>query len=67
MLGQHQQQIQEIAYYLWVSEGKPDGQSERHWQIASRMAEEEVKGQQKRSVDPCEVKNGFEPAQPDQT
>ncbi len=68
MLNQ-QQHIQELAYYLWLSEGKPDGQSERHWQIASKMAREESDhgSRRKRSVDPSEATGTTEPAQPDQT
>lgn len=62
----NQQHIQELAYYLWISEGKPDGQSERHWQIANNMAREEFKAQQ-RSTDPAEATGSTEPPQPDQT
>lgn len=63
------QTVQEIAYYLWVSEGKPDGQSERHWQQASKMVEEQAHNGKnpKRSTDPSEAKGSTEPAQPDQT
>lgn len=68
MLNQ-QQHIQELAYYLWLSEGKPDGQSERHWKIATKMAQEEKDNERKpkRSVDPSEAKGTTEPSQPDQT
>lgn len=27
----NEDQIREYAYHLWESEGKPDGQAERHW------------------------------------
>lgn len=65
-----QDQIQELAYYLWVSEGKPDGQSERHWQMAARMASEpEDAGARaaKTSTDPSAARGTTEPEQPDQT
>jgi hypothetical protein len=26
--------IREIAYFLWLDEGCPDGQADRHWQAA---------------------------------
>ena len=62
-----QQHVQELAYYLWLSEGKPDGQDERHWQMASKLAAEEAANVPKRSKDPSEAKGTTEPAQPDQT
>ncbi len=64
----NQQHIQELAYYLWLSEGKPDGQSDKHWQIAISMAAKENNHpHQKRSTDPSETKGSTEPEQPDQT
>ncbi|HTF95006.1 MAG TPA: DUF2934 domain-containing protein [Cellvibrio sp.] len=60
-----QQEIQEVAYYLWISEGKPDGQSAKHWDIAQRSVAEKHKP--KRSIDPSEAKGTTEPEQPDQT
>lgn len=64
----NQQHIQELAYYLWLSEGKPEGQSAKHWQVATSMAEKEnSKPHQKRSVDPSEKNGSTEPEQPDQT
>lgn len=67
-MNQHQQHsVQELAYYLWLSEGKPDGQEARHWQMASKLAYEEAANTRKRSVDPSEAKGTTEPAQPDQT
>ncbi len=26
--------IREIAYFLWLEEGQPEGRAERHWQAA---------------------------------
>lgn len=34
----NEHEIRELAYYLWVSEGKPSGQTDLHWQIATKMA-----------------------------
>ena len=67
MLNEHH--IRELAYYLWVSEGKPVGQSDRHWQIATKMSAEQANGHPtpKRSTDPSETKGNTEPEQPDQT
>lgn len=66
----NEQHIRELAYYLWISEGKPQGQERRHWEMATRMANESHltgKAPHKRSIDPSEAKNKTEPAQPDQT
>lgn len=64
----NQQHIQELAYYLWLSEGKPEGQSAKHWHVATLMAEKENSHpHQKRSVDPSEKNGSTEPEQPDQT
>lgn len=66
----NEHEIRELAYYLWVSEGKPSGQSEKHWQRAIKLAEErdsQGRDASKRSVDPSEAKGTTEPAQPDQT
>lgn len=65
----NENEIRELAYYLWVSEGKPSGQSDRHWQLATKMAAEQKSGQAaaKKSIDPSEAKGTTEPKQPDQT
>ncbi|THD42469.1 MAG: DUF2934 domain-containing protein [Bradyrhizobium sp.] len=34
------QRVQEIAYYIWLREGQPEGQAERHWRIATSLVEE---------------------------
>jgi hypothetical protein len=31
--------IRELAYFLWLEEGCPDGQAERHWQAAEALLE----------------------------
>jgi Protein of unknown function (DUF2934) len=33
--------IREIAYFLWLDEGCPDGEAERHWSAAEAMLESE--------------------------
>lgn len=65
----NEHEISELAYYLWVSEGKPSGQSDRHWKIATKMAAEQEDRHitPKSSADPSEAKGTTEPAQPDQT
>jgi hypothetical protein len=39
MTSEHE--IRELAYYIWVSEGKPSGQSDKHWHLASKMVAEQ--------------------------
>lgn len=65
----NEDKIRELAYYLWVSEGKPSGQSDRHWKIATKMAAKQKSGRAaaKTSTDPSEAKWTTEPEQPDQT
>ena len=31
------QRVREIAYFLWLDEGCPEGESERHWLAAERV------------------------------
>ncbi len=33
--------IREIAYFLWLEEGSPQGEAERHWQAAEIIFESE--------------------------
>jgi hypothetical protein len=33
--------IREIAYFLWLDEGSPDGEAERHWTTAEAFFESE--------------------------
>ena len=34
--------IREFAYQIWESEGRPDGQEARHWEMARKLAEAET-------------------------
>ncbi|AVO58994.1 DUF2934 domain-containing protein [Pseudomonas chlororaphis] len=34
--------IREFAYQIWESEGRPDGQEHRHWEMARKLAEAEA-------------------------
>ena len=33
--------IREIAYFLWLEEGRPEDQAERHWQAAEILFDSE--------------------------
>lgn len=34
----HEQRVREFAYQIWESEGRPFGHSDRHWEMASKLA-----------------------------
>lgn len=36
-----EKRVQEFAYLIWESEGRPEGQEERHWEMARKLAEAE--------------------------
>ena len=38
-----EQRIRELAYQIWEAEGRPDGEQDRHWTLASRLASEAVR------------------------
>ncbi|SEQ89051.1 Protein of unknown function [Azotobacter beijerinckii] len=40
-----EQRIRELAYHIWLSEGCPEGQHDRHWQMACKLAEAEVRAE----------------------
>lgn len=38
-MNQQEQRIREFAYEIWQSEGCPEGQELRHWQMACKLVE----------------------------
>jgi hypothetical protein len=38
----NEKRIREFAYQIWESEGKPEGQEARHWEMACKLAEAEA-------------------------
>jgi hypothetical protein len=40
-----EQRIRELAYQIWEAEGCPDGEQDRHWSLASRLASEAVRAE----------------------
>jgi hypothetical protein len=36
-----EERIREIAYFLWLEEGSPEGAAERHWQTAEGLVDSE--------------------------
>lgn len=39
---EHEHVVRKFAHQIWESEGKPDGQAERHWEMACKLAAGEV-------------------------
>ncbi|MFW0756882.1 DUF2934 domain-containing protein [Pseudomonas sp. H11T01] len=37
-----EKRVREFAYQIWESEGKPEGQETRHWEMARKLAEAEA-------------------------
>jgi hypothetical protein len=35
-----ERRVRERAYYLWLGEGRPEGQAERHWRRACEIEED---------------------------
>ncbi|HSV00978.1 MAG TPA: DUF2934 domain-containing protein [Roseiarcus sp.] len=36
-MNDREDRIREIAYFLWLEEGCPDGEADRHWSTAEAM------------------------------
>lgn len=43
-MNEQEQRIREFAYEIWQTEGCPDGQGERHWEMARKLVEAENGG-----------------------
>ena len=43
-MSEYEKQVRDIAYRLWLEEGKPLGHHERHWSEAERIAAQAAKG-----------------------
>ncbi len=41
-MSMNEQRVRELAYQIWQSEGCPDGEHHRHWDMACRLAEAEL-------------------------
>lgn len=40
-----ERRICEFAYQIWETEGKPEGQQERHWEMARKLVETETQSE----------------------
>jgi hypothetical protein len=42
-----EQRVRELAYQIWETEGRPEGQATRHWELACKLAEAEAGGERR--------------------
>ena len=46
MNGEHEPdretRVREAAYFMWESEGRPDGEADRHWAAAEKLVDSEI-------------------------
>jgi len=50
-----EQRIREFAFQIWESEGRHHGQHERHWKMASKLAEAEAQARTQAAPKPRRV------------
>jgi hypothetical protein len=41
----NEHRVREFAYQIWESEGRPQGQEERHWDMACKLADAHAEGE----------------------
>lgn len=54
--------IREFAYQIWESEGRPDGQEERHWEMAHKLAQAQALAPAKAGPRVTKAKTAAKPA-----
>jgi hypothetical protein len=59
---QREKRIQDIAYHLWVQEGRPEGHSDRHWHTAEALYEAEISEDRSVEAEPLEERGAEKPA-----
>lgn len=50
-----ERRIGEFAYQIWETEGKPEGQHERHWEMASKLVDAEARSEPQPLVPPQRI------------
>lgn len=71
MMTSREQRIRMLAYRIWESEGRPDGQEARHWEMAERIVEaenarEEEQEWREAGDEPSPLEGEDPPAEPDE-
>lgn len=41
----NEQSVRELAYQIWEAEGRPDGQQDRHWSLAHKLASQPARAE----------------------
>jgi len=59
-MNDREDRIREIAYFLWLEEGCPDGEADRHWSTAEAMHDSLPHERKRTEGEPA----GEEPAKP---
>ena len=54
--------IREFAYQIWESEGRPDGQEQRHWEMAHKLAQAQALAPSKTAPRAAKAKAAAKPA-----
>lgn len=61
-MDEREQRIREKAFQLWLEEGQPQGQHERHWELASELVA--IEESQKDTTIPLDEVPAGEPVEP---
>ncbi|MBM1202969.1 DUF2934 domain-containing protein [Pseudomonas fragi] len=54
--------IREFAYQIWESEGRPQGQEARHWEMAHKLAQAQALSPSKAPAKATKAKAAAKPA-----
>ncbi len=54
--------IREFAYHIWESEGRPQGQEARHWEMAHKLAQAQALAPSKAPAKATKAKAAAKPA-----
>lgn len=61
-MSHNEKRIREFAYQIWESEGRPQGQEARHWEMAHKLAEAEALAGKPAPLAKARAKPGKPPA-----
>ncbi|MEB2185762.1 DUF2934 domain-containing protein [Xanthomonas campestris pv. campestris] len=50
---QRQARLRQLAQEIWEAEGRPDGHADRHWAMAERLVEAEIRAAEQGGAAPA--------------
>ncbi|KIQ26578.1 DUF2934 domain-containing protein [Xanthomonas campestris] len=50
---QRQARLRQLAQEIWEAEGRPDGHADRHWAMAERLVEAEIRAAEQGAAAPA--------------